>query len=410
MKLLIILRQFLQDLRKQKLRTFLTTFGIVWGTAAIIILVAFGEGLYRFQKRQFLGLGEQLVIVWPGKTSLPYQGVPKGRWLRFTDEDIRSLTLEIPGITLSSPEYSANGKITYDRKTISQNLIGTYPEFGIVRNLIPEPGGRFFNNIDFEYRKRVAFLGTNVRDDLFGEGADPVGKYITVKGSPFLVIGVLKHKEQNSSYRGRDSYKVFIPSSTFKTIFNRQYSSDFIYQVADPDKSSAIEKKLFENLGKKYKFDPKDDQALFIWDTNKSLADFKPFFEGFKIFLGIIGFFTLIVGGIGTANIMFVVVKERTKEIGLKMALGATRGHIMSQIILESLLLTAIGGTIGFLIAKGFEAVFPLLGLAEYVGNPVIAPRHVILTIAVIGTIGFLAGLFPARRAVRLNPVEALRL
>lgn len=410
MKLLIILRQFLQDLRKQKLRTFLTTFGIVWGTAAIIILVAFGEGLYRFQKRQFLGLGEQLVIVWPGKTSLPYQGVPKGRWLRFTDEDIRSLTREIPGIILSSPEYSASGKITYDRKTISQNLIGTYPEFGVVRNLIPEPGGRFFNNIDFEYRKRVAFLGTNVRDDLFGEGADPVGKYITIKGSPFLVIGVLKHKEQNSSYRGRDSYKVFIPSSTFKTIFNRQYSNDFIYQVADPDKSKSIEKKVFENLGKKYKFDPQDDQALFIWDTNKSLADFKPFFEGFKIFLGIIGFFTLIVGGIGTANIMFVVVKERTKEIGLKMALGATRGHIMSQIILESLLLTAIGGTIGFLIAKGFEAVFPLLGLAEYVGNPVISSRHVMLTIAVIGSIGFLAGLFPARRAVRLNPVEALRL
>ncbi len=410
MKVLIILRQFFRDLRKQKLRTLLTIFGIVWGTAAIIILLSFGEGLFRNEKKRFLGLGEQLVIVWPGKTSLPFEGLPKGRWLRFTDDDINMLKDEIPGIIRVSPEYSGRGPLTYKRKTVSQNIIGVKPEFGLVRNLIPEPGGRFLNDIDFEYRKRVVFLGTNIRNDLFGEGVNPVGKYVILKGVPFLVIGVLKHKEQNSSYRGRDRYKAFIPYSTFKTMFNRRYASNFIYQVADPDKSKAIEKSVFKFLGKKYKFNPDDDQALSIWDTNQSLESFKPFFEGFKIFLGIIGFFTLIVGGIGTANIMYIVVKERTKEIGIKMALGATRTHIMSQIIIESLLITSLGGTIGFLLAKGFELGFPMLNLREYVGDPVIASEHVILTIVVIGSIGFLAGLFPARRAVRLNPVEALRL
>ena len=140
------------------------------------------------------------------------------------------------------------------------------------------------------------------------------------------------------------------------------------------------------------------------------MREWRPFFQGFKIFLGIIGFFTLIVGGIGTANIMYVVVKERTKEIGLKMALGATKIQIMSQIIVESLLMTAIGGTIGFLIAKLFEIGFPLMNLTDYVGDPIISADAVIATITIIGSIGFLAGFFPARRAASLNPVEALRL
>jgi putative ABC transport system permease protein len=407
---LIILKQFFQDIKRQKLRTFLTTFGIIWGTTAIIILVAFGEGLYRHQEKRFLGLGEGLVIVWPGETSLTYQGMPKKRNIRFDDEDIDRMKMEIPGIIRSSPEYSGQGKITYGRKTVNQNIIGIYPEFGVVRNLIAEPGGRFINDVDFEFRKRVCFIGTNVRNDLFGEGVNPVGKHVIIQGSPFLIVGVLKHKEQNSSYRGRDVYKVFVPSSTFKTMFTRTYPNNMIYQVADPDNSAAIEKMVFQYFGKKYKFDPKDDQALFFWDTNESIRSFKPFFDGFKIFLGIIGVFTLIVGGIGTANIMYVVVKERSKEIGLKMALGATRFHIMSQIVVESLMMTAIGGTLGFLLAKAFEALFPLMNLGEYVGDPKITASHVFLTIGIIGTIGFFAGLFPAQRASKLNPVEALRL
>jgi putative ABC transport system permease protein len=202
----------------------------------------------------------------------------------------------------------------------------------------------------------------------------------------------------------------WIPASTFKTMFNERYPENMVYQISDEFKSGAVKKRVFEMLGRKYKFDPADDQALFVWDTNEDMQEWRPFFEGFKIFLGIIGIFTLIVGGIGTANIMYVVVKERTKEIGLKMALGASRFQIMSQVIIESILMTAIGGAIGFLIAKFFEAAFPLLKLTEYVGDPIIAADAVIATITIIGAIGFLAGFFPARRAANLNPVEALRL
>lgn len=410
MKLLIVLKQFLQDIRKQKMRTILTTFGIVWGTAATIILVAFGEGLYRHQQKNFHGLGNRITIIWPGTTSKPFKGLPKSRTIRFTDEDVEMLKKEIPGITVASPEYSRNAFITYKRKTLSQDLIGVYPEWSVGRNIISEEGGRFLNEIDIQYRKRVAFLGTKVRDNLFGEGVNPVGEYVTMKGIPFLVIGVMKDKEQNSSYSGRDRQKIFVASTTFKAMFDRRYPDNMVYQVAEGVSSRSVLKKVYEALGRKYKFDPADEEALGVWDTIKTEEQWMPFFEGFKIFLGIIGVFTLIVGGIGTANIMYVVVKERTKEIGIKMALGATRAHIMGQIIFESILITAIGGSCGFFMAKFFEYLFPKFGLGEYVGDPTIAVDAVIVAISVIGCIGFLAGLFPARRASRLNPVEALRL
>jgi putative ABC transport system permease protein len=409
LKSLIILKQFFHDIRRQKLRTFLTTFGIIWGTAATVILVAFGDGLYRHQNKQFLGLGDRLVIIWGGRTSLPYKGLPKSRPVRFTDDDIEMLKREIPEISVASPEYSGQAQLTAGKKTVAQNVIGVKPEWGTVRNMIPEAGGRFLNAVDFEYRKRVIFLGFNIRNDLFGEGADPVGKYVTLRGVPFLVVGVLKEKDQNSSYRGRDGRKVYIPSSTFKTMWGHNYPENMVYQVADGERSERVKKDVFKVLGRKYSFDPKDDQALFVWDTNDNLREWRPFFEGFKIFLGIIGVFTLIVGGIGTANIMYVVVKERTREIGVKMALGATRIHIMTQIIVESLLITTIGGFFGFILAKLFEKGFPFLKLGEYVGDPYISTGTVFMAMTIIGSIGFIAGLFPARRAARLNPVEALK-
>jgi putative ABC transport system permease protein len=410
LKFLIIIKQFYVDLRKQRLRTFLTTFGIVWGTVATVFLSAFGEGLYRQAETSFKGMGDALVIVWPGNTAKPYKGLPKGRWIRFVDEDAQLLKREIPYITMASTEYNGSGPMTKGRKNVTQDINGVSPEYGIIRNIIPEPGGRFINQNDFEYRKRVVVLGTKVRDEIFGQGVNPVGQYITLKGAPFLVIGVMKQKIQNSSYNGRDERRVFIPSSTFKTIFKRNYPNNMVYQVSNPEYTLFIQKKVYEVLGRKYSFDPEDKEALGIWDTNETVKEMKPFFEGLKIFLAIIGVFTLMVGGIGTANIMFVVVKERTKEIGLKMAMGATRGYVMAQIICESIFIAAIGGLVGFAIAKGFEKLFPIFKLEEYIGTPVVAFKSAVITVSIIGLLGLMAGYFPARRAAHLNPVEALKL
>jgi len=408
-KLLIILKLFARDVQKQKLRTFMTMFGIVWGTVALIVLMSFGEGVYRQTEKEFHGLGERIVILWPGSTKKPYKGLPRGRPLRMEASTADFLKREVPDITICSPEFSRSAGFRVGRKTVSVSIAGVYPDYGQMRNTIPE-SGRFINRVDQEYRKRNVFLGTNVRDDLFGEGADAIGKYVYIDGIPFMVVGVLKDKSQNSSYNSRDVDRAYIASQTYEATFGEKYPNNFVYQIADPLKWEPVQKKVFRALGAKFTFDPTDKEALWIWDTNESEEEFAPFFVGFRMFLGIVGIFTLIVGGIGTANIMYVVVKERTKEIGIKMAMGATRLHIMGQILGEALLLTGTGGLVGFAISKGLIAIFPYFKIEEYVGSPTIAPWVAIASISALMFLGLMAGFFPARRAANLNPVECLRL
>lgn len=408
-KLVIILKLFAKDVQKQKLRTFMTMFGIVWGTVALIVLMSFGEGLYRHSIKEFHGLGEQIAIMWPGSTKKPYRGLPRGRQLRMEANTADFLKSEIGDIVRVSPEFGRTVNLRVGRKSISQGISGVYPEFALMRNVIPG-SGRFINAVDMEYRKRTIFLGTNVRNDLFGEGTNAVGRYVYVEGIPFLVVGVLQAKDQNSSYNARDVDKVFVASSTYEVTFGEKYPDNFVYQIENSLDYKRVQKKAFAALGARYQFDPTDEEALWLWDTNENEEEMKPFFDGFKMFLGIVGIFTLIVGGIGTANIMYVVVKERTREIGIKMALGATRLHIMGQILGEALILTFLGGLGGFLVSKLLIGLFPLLKLEEYVGNPMIAPWVVVASIAALMLLGLLAGFFPARRAANLNPVECLRL
>ncbi len=250
MKALIIFKQFLHDVRRQKLRTFLTTFGIIWGTAATVILLAFGEGMYIHQNKQFLGLGEKLVIMWPGKTSLPYKGLPKGRWVRYTDDDVELLKKEIPEIIVASPEYSGNVKLTLRQENRFAKCHRCQARVGHGAKH-DSRGRRPLSSIeyDLEYRKRVIFLGNDIRKDLFGEGVDPVGKYVTLHGAPFLVVGVLKQKDQNSSYRGRDGRKVYIPVSTFKAIWGHTHPENMVFQVSDPSRSKAVCKEVFPRTG-----------------------------------------------------------------------------------------------------------------------------------------------------------------
>jgi putative ABC transport system permease protein len=408
-KLLIVLKLFVKDVQKQKLRTFMTMFGIVWGTVALIVLMSFGEGVYRHSVKEFHGLGERIAILWPITTKKPYKGLPRGRPLRMEANAADFLKSEVPDIVRASPEFTRQVNLRVGRKSVSQGMSGVYPEYALMRNVIPG-SGRFINNVDMEYRKRAIFLGTNVRNDLFGPGADAVARYVFVDGVPFLVVGVLQEKNQNSSYNARDVDKVFIPSSTYEVAFGEKYPENFVYQIDDESSYKTVQNKVFAALGTRYQFDPTDREAVWLWDTNENIEEMRPFFDGFKMFLGIVGIFTLIVGGIGTANIMYVVVRERTKEIGIKMALGATRLHIMSQILGEAMILTFLGGLGGFAVSKLLIGVFPLLKLEEYVGTPVVAPWVVIASISVLMLLGLLAGFFPARRAANLNPVECLRL
>src|SRR5712691_2002670 len=403
------IRQMLRDIRSQKLRTGLTVFGIIWGTVAVTLLGAFGEGLQKQIVKNSAGLGDRIVIAWPGLTSIPYEGLGKGRRIRVRDEDLTVVRSNVAGLKAVSPEYSNNMRVTYGTKTMSVDTSGVAAEFGDMRNQIPVAGGRFIDAIDIHEQRRVIFLGDKLAKDIFG-GAAAVGKTMLVNQSPFLVIGVLQKKDQDSSYSGRDADKMFIPSTTYRALTGDKYISNFIFRADDAADTKQLIKRFSAAMGKRLRFDAKDKEALSMWDTTEQFQFFDVFMLAFNSFLGIIGVLTLIVGGIGVSNIMNVVVEERTREIGIKMALGAKQRWILSQFLLETMLVTFIGGAIGFGISLAICAVFPKAGFTEYVGDPVVSPTVTLLTALALGIVGLIAGYFPARDAAQLDPVVAMKL
>jgi putative ABC transport system permease protein len=227
---------------------------------------------------------------------------------------------------------------------------------------------------------------------------------------PFLVIGVMAKKLQDSSYSGRDQDKAFMPESTFRGLFSERYLEQFIFKAQDPAETPEISRRVYEVLARRHDFDPADKEAIGMWDTTEGEKFFRVFFGTFRGFLAVIGSFTLIVGGIGVSNIMYVIVEERTREIGIKLAVGAKPRLIQTQFLLETLLLTGVGGLLGFALTLGILWVFPMLGLSEYVGTPEASPVVILVTSALLGAIGLVAGYFPARRASLLDPVHALKL
>jgi putative ABC transport system permease protein len=393
---LSFLRQMLQDVRHQKARTLLTLFGITWGTVSVALLVAFGEGLQRRVEANQKGLGDAIVIAWPSRTSIPYEGLGKGRPIKVSEDDLEALRREIPGIKVSG-EYQHGGTFRRERVRLNPGMSASNVVFGVMRNLIPAAGGRYVNDLDLDRRRRVVFLGNKLKEDLFG-AAEAVGKTVMIDNVPFLVVGVLQKN------------KAFIPGTTHRGLYGSRYVDNFVFQASHPSLVPEMKRRVYEVLGRRLQFDPKDKEAIGMWDTTESMQFLSTFFLTFRAFLGVIGSFTLMVGGLGVSNIMYVVVEERTREIGVKLAVGAKPRFIQTQFLLETLTLTGIGGLLGFLITLGVLAVFPLLGLEDYIGTPVASPVVVLSTAGLLGVIGLVAGYFPARRASLLDPVVALKL
>ena len=403
------IRQLFRDVWSQKLRTFLTVFGIIWGTVAVALLLAVGEGVHQRQTKSFAGLGDRIVIAWPSRTSLPFEGLGKGRRIRVDESDIDYLKKRVEGLAGISSEYTENLRARFGDRTRLVDVSGIVPIFGEMRNLIPAEGGRFINPTDVEQRRRVVFVGNELAEDLFGE-LDPVGREVMVHGSPFVVVGVLLAKDQDSSYSGRDHSNMYIPSTTFRALTGRRYVNLFIYKAPSPDQNKQLTERVLAALGERKRFDPTDSQALGIWDTTDMFVFFDNFMLAFKLFMGFMGILTLTVGGIGVSNIMNVVVEERTREIGIKMALGARSRTVLGQFLLETFVFTAIGGIIGLALTWGFCAVVAGSPAEDAIGTPVLSPQIELLTAAVLGLVGFLAGYFPARDASRLDPVVAMKL
>ncbi len=401
-------RQIFRDLRGQKLRTFLTVFGIVWGTVAVSLLLAFGQGFHKQLIKDARGLGTDIVIAWPSRTSIPFEGLGKGRAIQLADRDMTLLKKRAVTLGMISPEYSNNLKLQLGRRTLAVDVSGVEPSFGEMRNVIPAAGGRFINPLDLELKRRVAFLGNELKDDLFG-GADPVGQQFRINGSPFIVVGVMKPKNQNSNYSGSDDGKIFIPATTMQALTGQKYIDVFIFTASHVSLTDAAIEEVRAVLAGRHRFHPDDAQALQVWDTTGAARFLDTFMLAFQLFLGIVGSLTLVVGGIGVSNIMNVVVEERTREIGIKMALGEKPKGVLGQFLLETLLITAVGGGLGLAIAAGICAAVPE-NLVDFIGDPQLSPLVSGITTGLLGMIGVIAGYFPARTASNLDPVVAMKM
>jgi putative ABC transport system permease protein len=403
------LREFLGDLKAQRLRTTLTVLGIAWGTVAVVVLLAFGVGLERQTRKRFHGLGDGIVILFGGRTTVSYGGFPEGRYISLREDDGATLQREIGDIVAISPEYSnRRTPVRYHDRSANPNVTGVYPVYGDMRNIIADSGGRFLNQRDQDERRRVAVLGDGLATLLFGDESR-VGRQVLVGEVPFTVVGVMKPKSQNSSYNSRDTDRIFIPASTFSAIFGDRHVANFVYRTAATGVTKDVERRVYQLLGRRYGFDPADEDALSVWDTTEWEQEFEYLFLAFNMFFAIVGSFTLTVGGIGVANIMYIVVRERTREIGLKRSVGATRRDILFQFFGESFLIVGLGAALGFALSWGIVTLMGFVPMQEFVGTPTISPTVLSVTILLLAAIGVLAGFFPARKAANLDPVECLR-
>ncbi|MFQ5799812.1 MAG: ABC transporter permease, partial [Bacteroidota bacterium] len=327
----------------------------------------------------------------------------------FVEDDAILISSQVPEVAAISPEYIRWGVPTRVGKNIlNAPVTGIYPIYGEIRNIIPELGGRFINELDMQHRRRVVVLGNKVKELLFGD-EEAIGNIVYVGEVPFTVVGVMLKKTQNSSYNSRDRDRIFVPASTYSSVFGEIYLSNIIYRPEDPTRSGEVKQLVREVLSKRYRFDPSDTDAVWIWDTAEFDKFIFYFFLAFNIFMGVIGSFTLGVAGIGVANIMYIVVQERVREIGIKRAVGARKSNILFQFFMETFLIISLGASIGFVIAHGIIQLLQFIPIKDFVGTPILSVEVVAATVSVLTVIGLAAGFMPAKRAANLNVVDCLR-
>lgn len=412
MNFLLLIREFIEDIKTQKTRAFLTTVAISWGIIAVTMLMAFGEGLSFRMREGLLNAGDRIIRVYNGQTTKKWEGLPVGRRIWLKTEDCKVVEKNIPQVAVAVPGLGKRARLQVGEKISSTFMEGVYPEFEFLRRTYHAAGGRFLNSKDLQERKRVVFLGGEIAKEMFGR-PDPIGETVKIDGLPFKVIGTMPKKLQTSMNNGPDDERAIIPYTTYQSIYGDKYLDEMIVKPARFQDGMYVEKEIRHVLGKKYHFDPDDERAVPMWNFIENEQEGAKVFRGINIFLAVIGSMTLIIAGVGVANIMFVVAKERTREIGIKRAVGAKRSSIIFQFIFESLLIAFIGGSVGLLISLGVIKVMWMIpaqeGAMAFLGRPLLSSSVLAVSIFLLTLIGLLAGLFPARKAASVDPVEALR-
>lgn len=408
-------QEILATIRKNKMRTFLTGFSVAWGIFMLMILLGSGNGLSNGVAANFMNDAVNAMWIWTGETTIPYQGMKTGRPIQFHNID-QEIVNKVPGVGVSSGRYfMGNTRYSYLKESGEYTTVTCQPDLKDVENLVLEEG-RFINNIDILQKRKVIVIGTDIKTALFKDST-ALGEYININNVPFKVVGI---SSEPGSTRNRNGY---MPLTTAQMIFNgsnRIHNLALTINAQTLEESQAIEDQIRNVLARQNKFDPKDESAIGLFNKLERYIQTMKIFQAIKVFIWIIGMGTLIAGIVGVSNIMLIVVKERTKEIGIRKAIGASPSSVIGLILLESIMITTIAGYIGLVLGTGLMEIINYAmvqsagaNVGEQ-GETVFLNPTVDFNIAVASTLllivaGAIAGYIPAKRAASIKPIVALR-